>query len=72
MPNRDVHLRAGGIAGAGYAAYHAWEFTRVQLLVETAGGAVDGAMGGVLPDAIDLPTSLALDSLTPSSLPILC
>jgi len=57
MPNRNVHLRAGAIAGAGYAAYHAWELPLVQLLVETAGGAVGGAMGGALPDAIDLPTS---------------
>jgi hypothetical protein len=57
MPNRDVHLPAGAIVGAGYAAYHAWEFPPVQLLVETAGGAVGGAMGGALPDAIDVSTS---------------
>jgi hypothetical protein len=56
MPNRRVHVRAGGVAGGGYAAYHAWGLPPAQVLAETVGGVVGGVAGGVLPDAIDVPT----------------
>jgi hypothetical protein len=56
MPNRRVHVRAGGVAGGGYAAYHAWGLSPAQVLAETVGGVLGGVAGGVLPDAIDVPT----------------
>ena len=57
MPNRNVHIPVGGVSGGAYAAYHAWGLPAPQLIAETVGGVAGGIGGGVLPDAIDSPTS---------------
>lgn len=57
MPNRDVHFRAGAVAGSAYAAYHAWGEPGPYLFAETAGGLIGGIGGGLLPDWIDTPCS---------------
>jgi hypothetical protein len=57
MPNGDVHWKAGATVGGCYAAYLAWGQATQQVAVETAGGVLGGAIGGLLPDWIDAPTS---------------
>ena len=58
MPNRDVHLPAGAVAGVAHASYHAWGQPGPHLLAEATGGLVGGIAGGLLPDWIDTPCSL--------------
>jgi hypothetical protein len=65
MPNRDVHLPVGAVSGAAYAAYQAWSQPGPRVFAEATGGLVGGLLAGYA-------SHLALDSLTPSSLPILC
>jgi hypothetical protein len=57
MPNREVHLRVGGVSGAAYATYPAWGQPGPYVLAEAAGGFVGGIGGGLLPDWIDTPCS---------------
>ena len=57
MSNRDIHWMAGAAAGGGYAAYLTWEQPTEDVVAETAGGLIGGAIGGLLPDWIDAPTS---------------
>lgn len=56
MPDRDVHVRIGGVLGGTYAAYHAWGLPPAHIVAETVGGVIGGVGGGILPDAIDVPT----------------
>jgi membrane-bound metal-dependent hydrolase YbcI (DUF457 family) len=57
MPNRDIHLRVGAVAGGGYALYMAHGQPSGHVLAETVGGIVGGIGGGLLPDRIDVPLS---------------
>jgi hypothetical protein len=57
MPNRDVHVRVGAAAGGGYALYMSYGQPAWHVVAETAGGALGGIVGGVLPDWIDTPSS---------------
>jgi len=49
MPNRDLHLPAGAVAGVAHASYRAWGQPGPHLLAEATGGLVGG---------IDTPCSL--------------
>jgi hypothetical protein len=55
MPNRDVHGPVGIASGGGYALYMSYGQPPWHVIAETAGGAVGGFGGGVLPDQIDTP-----------------
>jgi membrane-bound metal-dependent hydrolase YbcI (DUF457 family) len=57
MPNRDVHVIAGAMAGGGYALYMSQTQPRWHMVAELAGGILGGIAGGIVPDRIDLPTS---------------
>ena len=50
VPNREVHVRVGAVAGAAYAAYRAWNQPRPFVVVEASGGFIGGIVGGLLPD----------------------
>ena len=55
MPNRSVHGPVGVVSGGGYALYMSYGQSPWHVIAETAGGAVGGFAGGVLPDEIDTP-----------------
>jgi len=57
MPNRDVHLPAGAVAGIAPAGYRAWGRPRPHWLPEATEGLVGGIAGGLLPVWIDTPCS---------------
>jgi hypothetical protein len=57
MSNRATHVLVAVPSGAALAGYRARrQRRRSHRLVETAGGAVGGYLGGRLPDLIDPPT----------------
>ena len=56
MPNRPVHIATSTPAGAGYALYKAYDQNGLARILETAGGAFGGYLGGILPDSIDPPS----------------
>jgi hypothetical protein len=55
MPNCPFHIATSTPAGAGYAFYKANNQSDLAKLLETAGGALGGYLGGILPDRIDPP-----------------
>lgn len=55
MPNRDVHGPVGAVSGGAYALYMSSGQSPWHVAAETAGGAVGGYAGGILPDVIDTP-----------------
>ena len=57
MPNHDVHWPVGTASGGAYALYMGYGQPLWYVVAETAGGAVGGFAGGVLPDRIDTPDS---------------
>jgi len=57
MPNREVHVRVGGVTGAGFATYLAWGQPGSHVLAEAVGGIAGGIGGGLLPDCVDTPYS---------------
>jgi len=57
MPNHDVHIRAGAVAGGSYALYMGYGQPVWHVVAETAGGIVGGIAGGIVPDRIGTPSS---------------
>lgn len=55
MPDRRFHLAAAASVGAGYAAFKSQNQSGLSCLIESTGGAIGSAFGGVLPDVIDPP-----------------
>jgi hypothetical protein len=57
MPNHGVHWPVGTVSGGAYALYMGYGQPPWHVVAETAGGAVGGFVGGVLPDRVDTPDS---------------
>ena len=55
MPNRPVHALSSTPAGAAYSFYKSNNQSGLAKLLESAGGALGGYIGGILPDGIDPP-----------------
>ncbi len=53
MPDERTHKYVGLGAGAAYACYRAKEQSPPNWLIEVAGGAVGGYLGGLLPDILE-------------------
>jgi hypothetical protein len=53
MSDRSTHKLAGVGSGAAFAAYRAKDQSFESLLVEVAGGAIGGYLGGILPDILE-------------------
>ena len=53
MPNRKAHRNVGAASGALIAGYRARAQRPPELLLETAGGALGGLLGGSLPDVLE-------------------
>jgi hypothetical protein len=55
MPNRPIHVATSTPAGTCYAFCKANNQNSLARVLESAGGAVGGYVGGILPDYIDPP-----------------
>jgi hypothetical protein len=55
MPNKAKHISVAMPVGAAYAAIQANNINGLPFVLEVAGGALGGVVGGVLPDRFDPP-----------------
>ena len=53
MPNRKVHDPVGGIAGAAYAGWRAYQRPATSALFESLGGLGGGVVGSRIPDLLE-------------------
>jgi hypothetical protein len=71
MPNKPIHLATSGSAGLVFAYMNApAEGTGFDRFLETTGGSLGGALGGLLPDVFDPPCHPHHRSLAHGVLPV--